>query len=529
MPFGLLILYKILCHIPQVAAMGQQFSRQSTVDQVRLEAQFDELYSQLISNDNQVNIMPISQITRRLHEACELISSLQQIDIRMARIQSLYWIATDVTCTKESLDKRFNLEQVESQYRSLASYVKYHNWNVVGKCALALNAKLARDPISKETNTNTIGAVQSIRRQQLRDRDHVALAADLNFVNTSRGLINYLEQLGYNVNKPRDTPMLYQIDSIVNLLNRFFLNECFRITQNHMLDDLAIYESIIKYSLQPRRLFDRDVIRLFQRLKICHWLRSDTIRHVYPIGRFNSVVLISEILTDEPVNAGYHPDRMKEMLDIVLYVFQAELLMGDIDTELAVQFIDLLTISQIREQKCQSQYLKAILNIKQMFRRKARLISYLDYYGRLQLLKCLPQFELSLKQSTSVIAPNVNLDRLEYTFRNVKTKSYPNVQLYLDIPEKLQRVALEKFMNSQNSKNPWNLNDLRGFLMDLMGTCQVILKRLTHFASIFEIMIQLDTSQQKVIDRNMIDWMTRYKICQNISLNSIPLISNSQG
>lgn len=476
------------------------------LEPIEVKERFDKAYeyvsSWMISPSERI---PIVQDIVTYRE----VGFKRDCDIRSLKIRLLWGESTDVS-------------------PNLHAYIEHYNEEVFEECAMKLNKTLTKK-VKKFRKEDYIHLHKL--SQMIRERGVVLANGDDDNV---RGLsvvaIDYLEELGLDIEKSSAKSMFEHTTWITGLLNRVFFDECHSLGEQFEAED-TLYGVFLDHDLNLRDLFDDQVLRLFEKLNICQHFTYAS-RYVYPLGRYDLPSLIDQILStsENPNDELASPERIRESLEASLFVGQAELYLDNDYSIVMRRFVDLLVVSQIDENKCETRYLQAVIDLRERQSGYAILLSYLNHYIRLQLKQCFGVLENQLENVIPFRLDDTkdveNLAMLYNEFMNVATQLHANTELYMKIPYTITRLVSERLLANQGiniydiDENPSDtsrkLTIAQKKIESLFDTCHRLIGLMRPQVDLFKLFIELDSQMTGQMTPSAIEWFTKNNICETL-------------
>lgn len=487
---------------------------------------FNEFYSQLF--DPEAPQLTPEEVHKKLKEArLLLLDSSVSLEDRLRHgptFRRLNEIALDNGCSINMLESRYALEVQYNQHHNLGPFVKHHNRQQYRKCALELEKRFLH--VARQSgHSDTMKTVQLIRERQFTDGDQFALENSMSLRDISRGVIEYIEQMRGPIEKPRDLSMRVQIQRVGGIIGLLFYDECADVSRRFG-QDFYVYQMLVQYDHDLGAIFTPTVKKFLDRIQLCQSIVFHYM-HIYPLAKFNLDELTSQILSTNEQADLMNPEVIRELLEISLFVGQAELVLGQSNPTLMRRFIAYLTVSQISPEKCTIDYLQHVINIRDQSRQSyPNLHNYLMQYGRAQMVRCLSSlgFSLTVLTSTMEHCDHDMLNELANVFNEIVQQiGDSTVKLYDNISYKVLRLSLEKWMYIRGGVNMFDpdekiekLDQFQPQLQKLYDSCREFVQVLGPQQKLFRLLQQLDVGNQIRRRSAIISWMAKYKICQNV-------------
>lgn len=495
--------------------------------------QFLRVYGEIFTDD--ANQLEPPVVLEKLREARHLLdltaSRTENMPDLAAEIDEFIELSNDFGCQSATLIARLQLADQCRNHPVLEPYVQEYNRQQFERCAHYLDDTLSNH-VNNFRDTDISRAAQFVRDMQIQEngQDHIALRMSIDFSSMCRGLIGYLGVLGRDELKPIERSMHDQNQLIVHVLSEFFDQDCQTMLMN-LNEDLHIYSIIQHQNPSSRDLFKPEVIHLLDQTHICAFLMIHK-EHIYPMGKYDFDQISDQILSTQLQTELMNPLKMRELLDISLFVGQAQLIIGTENTLLLSRYLDFLTVSQISANKCADNYIKAVLSVIQQNQGYPNLTRYLKYYGRLQMIECLPQLHFHIRGNVSQLSAEqfnlVIIDELVEIFNQVARQIETNVRLYREISYRVAHLSLERYLHEKGLNLQWpldrnnenTLEAIRPQLRLLFESCENFAQTLDHLYARFIDLANLDTlpleGSINAMNGDILVWMTRYKVCKTI-------------
>lgn len=467
--------------------------------------------------------------------------------IRRPHFEELYnmvrrvsFVHTNNSCSIDKLTHRVKLEQDYEWRHNVGPYMSHYNNIHLRNCITRYNNEIEREleenrDIYRQKPLRNLTRVSLITIPLQTAIDEAASSEDpiLYWRILHRGIVQYMSQIGYDMEKPIDMRVHEKVEQVDQWLLETFYEECELITKIHG-KHYEFYSLIHQYNAGLVHLLRPKVSSILYRMQICYVL-SNYQKHIYPLGKFyDSTTLIGPLQSQgiDPSSSPMHPNEIEDLLDTTIMVLQAELVYGLFNEVLARELYDLFVISRIDVFHCQaSVYMEAIANLKQIYWDKPNVKNYLDYFGRLQLIECLPGFESRLLYQTMGIKDEDQImnivDNLHKAFKEVASDYNERIKLYLDLPYPFYYRAINHFMKknfnfdmqAQNTVQNVDIKLVIKGLKKLYRSCTRYTDRLDLSWNRFEMLRSLDIGQVSVFNPKSLDWMEKFNICEHVDLD----------
>lgn len=514
---------------------------------------FRELYDEVFGRES--DPLQPSEIIERLNEMHHLMAENPELEfdtdiddeaVVAEQVETFRSISNDYDCSNDRLEYRFELEQLHREHPNLGPFLVHQNRQHFDRCAQQLNHNLNQvieaSLVSKDLSQfdDISQAVGLIRSKQHAEGDEFSLNVDIDLVALSKGLFEYLENIGQEIDKPIDRPMHEHVNIMNGLIERYFGSNCRRLLSRQLADGNTYQESVMNYLLirnydqSLRQLFSPQVLHLIDQLHACSVLSMDQ-SNLYPLARYDLNELTDKILSTQPQDESMRPEVIRDLLDKALFVGQSQLLIGLDNPVLMKRFIGLSAVGQVRADKCHQIYIRGIIEAKQVESVHPNLLNYLHHFGQLQAIECLPNFSFAINAQLSQLTGNCDLILIEdvkRAFEMVVEQVDPTVRLYNQLPPNIVGLSIKKFLTNHNvsldqdEENNPSLIEFRPTLNRLFGSCLELVEKLGAYVNQFEDLLEL--AQDDAINYynpGILRTMSRYRICHALTTMTPEMIN----
>lgn len=501
-------------------------------DDARLRAarkqQVLQLYNDIFNEDSP-QYEP-QELFTKLKDAYELLETdldLENGNELRAHIWEFLSVAFDDGCSEDMLERRLDLSLFDGNHPNLGPYLEVYNSEHFHRCALQFEARLMAE-ILEFKNTDLSRVAQTVRDLHIVRDPEATSSTELDFILTARGILEYLNYLGHGDEKPLDRSMNEHNQGIVRSIDEFFDYDCDQLFSK-LNDKLNIYRLLLMHDIDINRIFKPEVNHLLDQVHICTFMRVHK-EQIYPLAKYNLNELTDQILSTERSMHPMEPEKMRDLLEISLFVGQALMLIGHDNTTLLKKFRDLLTVGQPADYKCGPDYIRTINQIKQPYRNYPNLLNYLNHYGRLQMTACLPQLNYSIRNQISNLFIHNNcdsklIDELVGVFIKVARDLEPNSRLHMVISNSIVATSMKKYLEENHidllNDNQEKLQAFKPKWVKLFSSCDIFAQGLNYLAEKFFELANLDTDPNKstiaTTNPNLITWITKFNVCKSIA------------
>lgn len=442
------------------------------------------------------------------------------------RLQNVKWFSENEGCAFYELSRRSSSVPIYENFQNIADYIKFHNDRIFNKCILFYKESIETDlQSSRDERVNLDELYPLIINRQSQLNQELQYQANLSKKMTAQGAMDYLEMKGYNIEKPRDRPMIEHIENVISpIISQHFDDECIK-TKDRFGYPFMVRAIISDYDENLVQLLGEDALKLFNQMYICFHL-TNTNAHMFPLGKYDLESIQDQIFSFEPSDELMNPEEVKNLIEIALFASQANLFAQMVDLDLARKLVDFLTISQINPNKCEADYLNTLIALKANNREYPNLYNYLDFYGQKQMISCLSSFESRLLYKIFSLSNRDlnNVNEIYGYFESAKNQIDPNAKLYRDISDQILAASLEKWFESLRNKATEGPSGsrtsyssrVRASIRTLFDSCQEIVDFLHQESQDFRRLVKLDSGPESEFQANTLIMMQKYNICAAI-------------
>lgn len=514
---------------------------------------FTRLFERIFDNDENSELIPPDQLKLLIEEANGIVQrqiaiglgANEHVDLawRSNAIGELILYSSIISCSQFLLNDALFMEDRFDRYPNIHQFLHHYNRLHMQLCISKLNGDIER-AIERINPVLFIPEIANQMRAALvasmPEREHPHIESLSHFINSrlfARTVMDHLESLGIEVEKPVNRSVDVHLRVIEELISNMYRGVCFAI-RLYTNSSRSLYLRIISRGFKPDD-FEPIVQSTIDYLDICDGLSYDTKKYLFPLAKYEFHLLNEQIFSIQD-DLTISPEQMKELIQISLHAAQAELaILNTFPSQQVRNLIDVLTVSELSDGKCFESYIRS-LKYSIDFNERARILwRYLIHYSRLQMRECIPKLsdQLSLAQMDLDPSDLSEIEKLRVSIKTANTEhSHQTHRLYINpISDQLLVEALKLYLELKNdypqvdnnelvcstSKNDHDHDDVNHMDKRVMHSICEACKKYTNIFreawTFFKYLIKLDLdNSSQFVSQETLQLMVNYNICLSL-------------
>lgn len=424
----------------------------------------------------------------------------------------------ETKCNLEETRKLiYMVEQDYGEYEgaNVGIYLERYMMNHLHSCGVQVNQDIMHK-LSEEEPIEKLSQLISNLQQTSQEADYVRIRTLIPSRSFAVAVIDHLESLGYEVDKPHDRSLPAHQAKIKDYIHREYQQECrrtFEVIGPHQ--DLCEYMDKVA-PLGISQFFSVETRKITTLAMACKNIQGDLAEHVYAVARYQFDELRRQTMTDRP-GPEMERDDLSNLFAEILSVARAEYIFLHRDLSTLIRaFEDLQSLKNRDISKCTPEFVKRMLDL-QGRDWNTTIRSYLKLYNQLQVNICSTLIARNIQKSIGG-RQWPDIDRLLIEVEAAGAQMNIANRLGRSISNDIIVTALERQLESrglrmQSMAQPTRLTAVNNFRNTFQLSCRR-LKQLLHSTwQMFKPLFRLGVVSESNFGHQTMRWMCKYNLC----------------